>query len=261
MNPPALILCLALAFFTAFPAHAESIIVVSDEWCPFNCGPDEPLEGYAVDILRTIFEPAGIQVDYRVMGWERAVEEARRGNVTAIIGAVRGEAKGFVIPQEEIGLDLFAFFVRKGDPWEYLGPESLLGKRLGVPAGYQLSPNIEALYDTHEKADIYRAGREQPTRHNLRLLVEGRLDVVADDAKVVCYLAHSMDLRDSIEYAGYDDEHAKLYIAFSPARPDSVRNAGLFDEGIRTLRESGRLGELLAPYGLIDWRERFRDIR
>ncbi|XXJ20363.1 hypothetical protein ACR42D_12685 [Desulfovibrio caledoniensis] len=93
------------------------------------------------------------------------------------------------------------------------------------------------------------------------LLMEGRVDIVADDAKVVCYLAHSMDLRESIEYAGYADEHAELYIAFSPARPDSVRNAELFDKGIRALRESGRLSELLAPYGLIDWRERFPDFR
>jgi polar amino acid transport system substrate-binding protein len=261
MNPPALFLCLALVFFAVFPAHAESIIVASDEWCPFNCGPEDPLEGYAVDILRAIFEPAGIEVDYRVMGWERAVEEGRRGHVTAIIGAVREEAEGFVIPEEEIGLDLFAFFVRKDDPWRYRGAESLRGKRLGVPAGYLLPPDLEAFYDSHDKEDIYRAGRERPTRHNLRLLMEGRLDIVADDAKVVCYLAHSMNFRDSIEYAGYEDEHDKLYIAFSPARPDSAHNAELFDKGIRALRESGRLSELLAPYGLIDWRERFSDIR
>ncbi|XXJ20364.1 substrate-binding periplasmic protein [Desulfovibrio caledoniensis] len=162
MNPPALFLCLTLVLFAVFPAHAESIIVASDEWCPFNCGPGEPLEGYAVDVLRAIFEPAGIEVEYRVMGWERAVEEGRRGHVTAIIGAVRQEAEGFVIPEEEIGLDLFAFFVRKGDPWRYRGAESLRGKRLGAPAGYKLSSDIEAFYDSHDTEDIYRAGREQP---------------------------------------------------------------------------------------------------
>jgi polar amino acid transport system substrate-binding protein len=255
MNSRVLLFCLVLAFFSGSAARAESLIVASDEWCPYNCGPGDKREGYAVDVLRAIFEPAGITVDYRVMGWERALEEARRGHVAAVIGADREEAEGFVFPEEEIGLDDFAFFVRTGDPWRYLGPRSLLGKHIGVPAGYSLAPDIEAFRGSHEKEiDFYRAGREEPTRHNLRLLLEGRLDIVADDAQVVRYLAHSAGLLESIEYAGYDGTRVKLYIAFSPADQRSARNAARFDEGMRALRSSGRLEGLLDEYGLTDWR-------
>ena len=259
MNPRTLLFILAVALCSALPARAESLIVVSDQWCPFNCGPDDVREGYAVDILRAIFEPAGIEVDYRVIGWERAVEEVRRGRAGAVIGAVRSEAEGFVFPKEEIGIDFFAFFVREGDPWRYRGPESLIGRHVGAPAGYSLVPAIEKFYQAHKtEIDLYRAGREEPTRHNLNLLMEGRLDVVADDAQVVCYLAHSMNLSESIEYAGYDGDHVKLYVAFSPVRPESLRYKALFDKGVGALRESGRLGALLSRYGLIDWRERFK---
>ena len=260
MSPLALLLCLVMAVCSAFPAYAETLVVASDEWCPFNCGPGDAREGYAVDILRAVFEPQGIDVEYRVMGWERAVEEARLGHVAAVIGAVKDEAKGFVLPEEEIGYDFFAFFVRQGDPWLYRGPESLLGRRVGIPAGYRLSPDIQAFYEAHKKEiDIYWSGREQPTRHNLRLLMEGRLDVVADDAQVICHLAHSMDILESIEYAGYDGDHVKLYIAFSAARPESLRDIVLLDKGIRAMRKSGRLDDLLARYGLVDWRKRFRN--
>lgn len=251
-----LLLCLAMAFFSVSGAWAGSLIVASDEWCPYNCGPGDGREGYAVDILRAIFEPAGIAVDYRIMGWERALEEARRGHVAAVIGADREEAEGFVFPKEEIGVDYFAFFVRTGDPWRYMGPRSLLGRHLGIPAGYGLAPDIEAFYDAHGKEiDIYRASREKPALHNLQLLVEGRLDVVADDAQVVCYIAHSEGLLGSIEYAGYDGDHVKLYIAFSPADPMSLSHAALFDKGMKALRASGRLARLLDGYGLSDWRK------
>jgi polar amino acid transport system substrate-binding protein len=255
MNPITLLFCLVLALGAAFPAHAESLIVASDEWCPYNCGPSEDREGYAVDVLRTIFEPAGIDVDYRIMGWERAVEEARRGHVEAVIGATRGEVSGFVLPNEPIGVDFFAFYVKVGDPWRYTSPDSLRGKSLGIPAGYSLAPAIEKFFkDPKNELELYRAGRERPTEHNLQLLVEGRLDVVGDEGHVVCYLAHSMGLLKSIEYAGHDGDHVKLYIAFSPADTRSDRYAALFDEGIRSLRESGRLEGILGNYGLIDWR-------
>jgi polar amino acid transport system substrate-binding protein len=257
MNSRVLLLCLfSLCVFVraAQAASAAPIIVASDEWCPYNCGEDDPREGYAVDILREIFEPAGIAVDYRVMGWERAVEEARRGHATAVIGATADEVEGFVLPEETIGEDFFAFFVKKGDPWRYLGPESLLGKSLGIPAGYSLIPEIEAFGKSHEKEiDLYRAGREMPARHNLELLVEGRLDIVADDAQVVCYLAHVMGIAEIVEYAGYDGDHADLYIAFSPSDPRSARLAVLFDKGMKNLRETGRLQSILDRYGLTDW--------
>jgi len=247
---------------TALAGPAAPIIVASDEWCPYNCGEDDPREGYAVDILRAIFEPGGIAVDYRVMGWERAVEEARQGHVAAVIGATADEVEGFVLPAETIGEDFFAFFVRRGDPWRYLGPESLLGKSLGVPAGYSLIPAIEAFSKNHEKEiDLYRAGREMPARHNLELLVEGRLDIVADDAQVICALAHTMGIAEIIEYAGFDGDHADLYIAFSPSDPRAARLAALFDEGMKNLRETGRLQAILDRYGLTDWADRVHEAR
>ncbi|MEZ7198035.1 substrate-binding periplasmic protein [Pseudodesulfovibrio karagichevae] len=254
MTPYALSFWLALALCVVSSAYAESLVVASDEWCPYNCGSGDEREGYAVDVLRAIFEPAGIAVDYRIMGWERAVEEARRGHVEAVIGATTDEAVGFVFPDEPIGVDFFAFYVRAGDPWRYVAPDSLRGKSLGVPAGYTLASAIEKYSeDPKNKLDLYRAGRERPSEHNLQLLMEGRLDVVGDEAQVVCYLAHSMGLLKSIEYAGNDGDHVKLYIAFSPADTRSARHAALFDEGIRSLRESGRLAAILDRYGLTDW--------
>ncbi|EGB14193.1 extracellular solute-binding protein family 3 [Pseudodesulfovibrio mercurii] len=255
MHTLVLLLCLAMAFCSLSTAHAESIIAASDEWCPFNCVPGALREGYVVDILRAVFEPAGIAVDYRLMGWERAVEEGRRGHVSVVIGAADDEAEGFVFPEEEIGLDHFDFYVRAGDPWRYRGPESLLGRHLGIPAGYSLAPDMAAYLKAHKDGmDIYRTAREKPAEHNLRLLVEGRLDVIADDGQVIRYLIHTRHLGDAVEYAGNDGAPVKLYIAFSPADPRSARHAALFDKGMRALRKSGRLKALLKRYGLADWR-------
>lgn len=255
MQTLVLIFCLAMAFCSVAPAHAESILLASDEWCPFTCLPGDDREGYVVDVMRAVFEPAGIEVDYRIISWERAVEECRRGHVSAVIGVAGGKADGLIFTKEDIGLDAFAFYVRAGDPWRYLGPESLLGRHLGIPAGYFLPPAIAAYTKAHkDEIDIYRTAREKPSEHNLRLLVEGRLDVIADDGQVLCYLAHSQNLTDAVAYAGQEADPVKLYVAFSPADPRSARHAALFDKGLRALRKSGRLQTILDRYGLTDWR-------
>lgn len=250
------ILCLAVLLLSVQPVKAETIILAADQWCPYNCDTDNDLEGYVVEIAREIFESSGIDVDYRVMGWKRAVEEARDGRVTAIIGTAVDEAEGFVFPEEEISADAFAFYVRIDDTWRYRTLDSLLGKRIGIPNGYLMAPEMEVFFKDHEdEIEIYYAGREAPTRQNLRLLLAGRLDAILDDASVIVYVAHSLGLQQSIAYAGNDGYFEKLYVAFSPANPKSTQYVSLFDKGIRELRSSGRLKAILHKYGLADWKK------
>jgi hypothetical protein len=45
-----------------------------------------------------------------------------------------------------------------------------------------------------------------------------------------------------------------VFIAFSSANPRSREWGALLDRGIAELRVSGRLGEILAAYGIEDWR-------
>lgn len=249
------LICFAVMLATSLPVNAETLILAADEWCPYNCNEEGGPEGYVVDIVREIFEPVGIDVEYRLVGWERAVEEARSGRFSAVIGASSEEVPGFVLPEEEITIDSFAFYVRAEDPWLYKGNESLLGRHLGLPRGYSLSGDLEAFIEAHKnEMNIYYAGREMPAHQNLKLLIAGRVDVVFDDDKVLRYTAKSLNLQQLVKSAGSVPYRDKLYLAFSPANPKSGQYAILFDEGIKRLRSSGRLKTILSRYGLEDWK-------
>ena len=246
---------LVVLLFTVQPVFAESIIVATDDWCPYHCDTDDGPEGYAVDLMREIFKAADIDVVYRVMGWERAVEEALEGHVGAVLGASRQWGKGFVFPEEEMAIDFFGFYVQAEDSWQFKGVGSLIGKRIGIPRGYRLDPEFEAFLNAHKnELEVYRAGREAPAEKNLRLLTTGRVDVILDDVRVVRHVAQSMAVQGLIKYAGDFGFNDKLYIAFSPVNSRSTYYAKLFDEGIGKLRASGRLKEILQAYGLTDWK-------
>lgn len=251
-----ILISLMAIILSTIPAHAETITIAADEWCPYNCAEGAPLEGYAVDIMREIFEPVGITVEYRTMSWIRAIEEANRGNVTAIIAATWEESPNFIHPKGTIGIDAFGFYVRAGDDWRYDGPESLIGKRVGIPTGYHLSAKLEAFFNTHRgDVDIYNASREAPLFKNLQLLMSRRVDVVYDCRKAICHTAHTLGWMDSIRFAGSDEPDDELFMSFSPVDPKSAMYAAIFDEGLRRLRASGKLQEILAKYGLVDWKD------
>ena len=66
---------------------SETIVLVADEWPPYNSRPNAPKEGYLVDIARAVFESRGITVSYRLTPWKRAIELTRNGKFNAVIGA------------------------------------------------------------------------------------------------------------------------------------------------------------------------------
>lgn len=249
---------LVLVFTSASPAHAETIILAADHWCPYNCEENSGLEGYAVDMAREIFERRGYDVEYRTMTWERAVSDAQDGFITGVIGADVVEGMGLVFPEEEIGINQFSFFVRDGSPWRYEYPASLLNRRIGISAGYDLGGMLARfVYDHEADMELVEVRSETPARQLLSQLVEERLDTIVDDGNVIFYEAVRMGLLDQIAFAGGDGDYVKLYIAFSPVNAKSRDYARIFSEGVRELRSSGRLEIILSRYGLQDWRKQY----
>ena len=91
--------------------------------------------------------------------------------------------------------------------------------------------------------------------------------MIPEDKAVFIYTANAMGVWDEIEVAGVDPitskealDESKLYIAFSHRNPKSKQYAKLITDGIEQMRLSGELSEILAKYGLTDWREDFKDV-
>lgn len=101
------LLCLGTSFF--LPAQAielpRSIVLVADEWAPYNMVPQGEQEGYIVDVVREVFATSGISVDYQIVPWARAVQDTRKGAYDGVIGASIADAPGFVFPTEMLAIN------------------------------------------------------------------------------------------------------------------------------------------------------------
>jgi polar amino acid transport system substrate-binding protein len=240
--------------FLASPLGADTITIAADNWMPYN-GDGKTETGYMVDCAREIFAKAGHTIVYEVVPWSRAIEEARSGVYNGIIGAAEGDAPDFVFPAVELGFAGQGFLTRKSLAWKYDGIKSLAGIKLAVIQDYSYFPELDEYIkvNKNDKKRIDFGFGTNPLESNLKKLAEGQVDALVDNSYVLKYVVAKLKLQDKVSSGGGVPPD-RLYIAFSPANPKSKTYAKILSDGIEQLRRSGRLKEILAKYGLVDWK-------
>ena len=186
------------------------------------------------------------------MPWSRALLQTEQGDYNAVIGAYIEDAPNFIFPEEEIGLSINAFFVKKGNPWHYNGPESLLDFKIGLIKDYSYGETLDNFFCSHPYIVEFIYG-EDPLLMNINKLINGRFDILIDDKNVIRQKADKMGLSDQIVIR---EEIAsnKVYVTFSPNIEKSEEYAKIFSDGIKKLRETGKLKKILLKYNLEDWK-------
>lgn len=247
----------ALAFCQTPLISADTIRLVADPWCPYNCDPDSERAGFMVDIAKTVLEAQGHRVEYHRRPWVRALQEARDGDFHGVIGATRLEAPDFIFPDLAQGQAVNAFWTLAESPWQYLEPGSLEGRQLAVIAGYSYGEAIgRMLEDERHRPFITRLHGVTPLRNGLRMLERGRIEVLLEDEHVMSYQLRQSGQAEKFRQAGYvpaQPDTARVYIAFSPAHDRSADYAREITDGVARLRASGELARILAAYGVSDW--------
>lgn len=253
MKPGKSLICSLLSsFFVLAPALADTISLGADYWMPFN-GDGKSESGFLVDVAKTVFEAQGHTVEYRVIPWSRALEEAKNGRLTGVIGATREEAADFLLPKEEQGQIQYGFFAKKSDPWRFNGIDSLKKTRLALIQDYSYEDELTEYIQANKSQVIISTG-DNALRNNIKLATSLEKVVTYEECSVIAYTSKTMGLSNQLVLAGSIAGPESIYIAFSPKNPKSAEYARLLSEGMTRLRKSGELKKLLTKYGLSDWK-------
>ncbi|QKE63977.1 transporter substrate-binding domain-containing protein [Aquipseudomonas campi] len=242
-----------LLAFLAGSAHGETLTIAGDIWCPINCEPGSAKPGIFVELARDIFAESGIQVHYQARNWARVLQEVRRGEINAAVGAGHDDAPDFLFTREPVALSRNCFYTSQDSAWRYAGVESLPAVRLGVINDYSYGPQINAYIDArHGHGDrVQKAAGDQALNLNLSKLMHGRLDALIENSWVIqARLAALGHNRNELREAGCRETDAPIYLAFSPALPSSARYVELFEQGLQRYRADGRMQVLLESYGV-----------
>lgn len=244
--------------FLASPVKAEeTITLVADEWCPYNCAPNGEKKGFMVEIATQAFAKHGIKVSYKTLPWSRAINDVRNLKYTAIIGSSYDDAPDFIFPKLSQGKIRNAFFVEKDSKWKYTGKDSLKTISLGVIADYSYNEEIDAYIKENAKNPrlVQIVAGDKALNNNVLKLLEGRIHALLEDESVMNNYLSDFTEASSIRIAGYlpETRSDNIYIAFSPKEPKAKEYAEILATETKKMRKNGELKKILVRYGVLDW--------
>lgn len=246
---------ICLFIFIPSLAVADIIELRADPWCPFNCIPNSNEEGYLVDIARYSFEKLGHKVNYENLPWARAIKDGREGRINGIMGAEKLDAPDYIFPELKIGKADSCFYVKKNSSWSFKDFNSLSSIVLGVINQYSYGKKMDKYISENKGENIFKlSGTGELLNRVTKMLSRGNLDSFLGFSPVIKYHLKKKNQVGIIQNAGCLKVKHHIYIAFSPKHPKSKDYAKILTDGIRELRKSGKLKEILKKYGLKDWK-------
>ena len=229
----------------------KKLILAADYWCPYNCHPDSELPGFLVEVLSRSLHIYGIDIEYRMMPWRKAMDALVDGEVDGVIGI--SDIKGNKLVTTRLPLDYSSIsaFTRSDIAWVYDGVGSLRGKKLGFVMDYvideAISHYIGSNYPSHPDWFMVQDGKNAVIE-SIADLMDGYSDVYIEDARVVeRYL--SENALTAIKNAGIVSKNkVPIYVAFSSKIPSIHKYIKHLEEGIASLKATGEYDDIREKY-------------
>ena len=240
--------CALTGTVSAAAADAHILRVRADSWMPFNGDPASEKPGYVVELLREIYEPQGIKVDYQIMAWADALKAAAAGEIDAVIGANATEGAALVQPDQPMAEPEFAIFVRKDSTWTYKNLKSFDEIRLGAIEGYSYWPSLDGYLKTHTAPAVTFYNGDAPLKGAIQDLVDGKIAAMPESVLVFFWTVKSTGHSFSEFRRAYTEISEPLFVAFTK-NSQGKQFARIWDAGIGKLKQSGRFQAILDRYG------------
>jgi polar amino acid transport system substrate-binding protein len=250
-----------VAAFATLPVFAKTekprLIMVGDNWCPYNCAPDANRRGYMVDILERVLSPH-FELTYRLEPWTRAIKLVETNEAQLLI-ATPSTTANKIVTSVPLGVDRSCFFVRKDNPWRYKQISDLVSVRLGVVQDYSYDDNgpldtLISQYRERKDPKLESAFGANAMQTNFLKLKGGRMDVLIENENVGNYIIQESKMQNSIGIANCITHHVSTtHVAVASKRSDAKAIVMLINSGLRELRRTGELKNILKPYGMSDW--------
>ena len=222
---------------TPFAADDISAIrIVTPSW---NTLTNEDGTGLYFDLMRKVFEPAGIKMKYEIVPWKRAKDMIQAGVADALLAAyLTKDDPNFIYPEHPMDVDYTVAVFKKGEmTWD--GRKSLEGKTAVWKRGYNYQNYLDVKMDWSEI---------DSTDQGFNMVEKDRVDAY-------------LDIKPTID--GYMKEHPdetsqlQVETAFTintyPRFGNNSRSRKLidiYDKRMAELKDSGELAEVFKKWGM-----------
>ena len=240
LNIILLLLTVLLFSCGTFAQDYKTIRLASEEW---ENATNADGTGLYWDIFRLVYEDEGIEVEYTIVPYARAVMMVYNNQADAWVGSYMNEEDFPVYPEFAFDADIVAG-IYNGEEYPGLEDQSdLAGLTIGWVRGYA--------YDLYLDVDVEKVTVNKRVL-GLKMLGAGRLDMFIDA---------DIELEKAIPESGLDMDvytmkefiELGLYPAFARSGKGKALSM-IWDRRIRELKESGELDKLYKKHDYTDFR-------
>ena len=177
-------------FLFPFPAWGDGITVLTTTWTPYVYEKDGEVTGLSTEIVRAIFEKAGLHGNIRIYSWNRAIITAKTQKNILIYPLMRIKQREddfiWVAPIFDAKLSLFR--LKKNNNIRVRSLSDAKIYTIGVLKGAAMHQFLraEGFEDNHQLQIFYS------NRKSIELLFRERVDLVADNPLVVSYAVRQL---------------------------------------------------------------------
>lgn len=268
---------IGLAIFLSSPvwlgAQTRAVVKLqADVWCPFNCEDDAKDPGYMIEIAKIAFDSINVDVVYKNLSWNKAIDEARKGVTNGIVGAAVTDAPDFIYPSAPLGRTKNCFFTLPDSTWTFSDAASLGKVRIGAIEGYTYGEPFEAYvanYLKEKEKDPKYKGKKDMDINSLVQTVPGDQSLSlnikklkAKPSRIEAFVEEESVLKNHLHSQGQPEGTFRnagclkpdtVSIAFGPKDPKGKEYAKLLSDTVVAMRKDGRLKKILDKYGISDW--------
>jgi len=238
-------LACVLILFSFWYAHAKedqalnSIQIVTPFWENFT---NKDGTGLYFEIVREVYEPAGIRMKFRIVPWKRAKKLIYGAKADALLGEYR-EAE-FLMPRYPLYVEKTDAVYKKDALPGWEGPKSFVGKRLIWLRGYDYHETLA------EELDIKQIKWDEVDTHAQAwgMIDEGRADFYMDAAvDIQQYIRKNAVKTDQYEIRNVYTNNVYMEFAKTPRSGELIK---IYDQRIPELLKNGRLKQIYEKWDM-----------
>jgi len=231
----------ALVLFALAPAvaRADNVILANGEWAPYMSEKRKHF-GVVSHIIKRAFAEEEVAIDYMFLPWKRGYEMAKKGDLegTIVWSYTNERAKDFLYSDEVIFLET-AIFYNKGTEFDWSTFEDLQGKKIGGIIGFAY--NIDNL----EKSGVVTIDRIAEPESNFKMLVNNRVDLVAEDLFVGREIIAKLSLADEISIHEKPMNRKSFHLIVGKKVAGAKVIITTFNQGLEKLKASGQYQQMI----------------
>jgi polar amino acid transport system substrate-binding protein len=234
----------------------KTIKVLAPEYfCPYACTAGERLEGSTVDIARAILEPLGYKIKYSNLNYDRTLQLVKSGEYHATPSSFFVEAKDFTFPTEASSQTQYCVFGNVSAKWTYSKPSDLVAedRTIGIISALSYGSEIDELVKKFPKNFMVMFGDLALDKQNKMVNSERITALMEDKNSIEWQMARGKLLNMKNLGCTPKTDDLKSYFAISPALANGKEIAQQFSTGMKRLRSSGKLSEILKRYNMEVW--------